>query len=230
MKTIGLIGGTSWESTQDYYHIINKEVSEKLGGLHSAKIILYSVDFEEVIKYENQGKWDKVAKIIIDAAKRVESAGADFILICTNTLHKLADDVKKNMRIPLIDIRDITADKVKSSGFKKVGLLGLKPTMEEDFYKGKLSKKHGIEVVIPNKEERQIVHSIILNELCLGKIKKSSKGQFKKIINNLINNGAEAVILGCTELSLLIQQKDVKVLLFDTTRIHAETAVEYALK
>jgi len=229
MKTIGLIGGTSWVSTQDYYRIINEAIKEKLGGLHSAKIILYSVDFEEVIKFENQEKWDKVADIIIDAAQSVEKAGADFALICTNTLHKLADHIQKSIKIPLIDIRDVTAEKIKSQRLKKVGLLGLKPTMERGFYKNRLTQQHGIEIVIPNEEERQIIHNIILDELCLGEIKQSSKEKFKKIIQNLIAEGAEGVILACTEIPLLIKQGDIEIPLFDTLTIHAKSAVDYAI-
>jgi aspartate racemase len=230
MKTIGLIGGTSWESTQEYYRIINEEVKKKLGGLHSAKIVLYSVDFEEIINFEKQEKWDGVAKIIIDAAHRVEKAGADFILICTNTLHKLADDVQKNINIPLIDLRDVTAESVKTQALKKVGLLGLKPTMQEEFYKGRLSEKHGIEVFTPRKEDAQIVHDIILDELCLGKMNQSSKEQFKRIIQNLGEKGAEGIVLGCTEIPLLVKQNDVNIPLFDTLTLHAKSAVEHALQ
>ena len=229
MKTIGLVGGTSWESTQEYYRIINEETNKKLGGLHSAKIILCSVDFEEVIESEGRGEWGEVEKIIIDAAQRVERAGADFVLICTNTLHKLAGEVQKSIKIPLIDIRDVTAEKVKSRGLNKVGLLGLKPTVKEDFYKGRLREKYGIEVFTPSEEDAQIVHGIILDELCLGKIKRSSKEQLKRIIQNLVVKGAEGIILGCTELPLLVKQKDVNIPLFDTMTLHAKSAVEHAI-
>jgi len=166
----------------------------------------------------------------IDAAKRLEKGGADFVVICTNTMHKMADDIQNNTKIPLLHIADATAEKIKAKGLKKIGLLGTKFTMEEDFYKGRLIKKYGLDVIIPNEEDREIVHNMIYHELCLGKINQSSKDQFIRIINKLVNNGAEGVILGCTEIPLLVQQKDVKVLLFDTTRIHAEAIVKYALK
>jgi aspartate racemase len=230
MKTIGLIGGMSWESSLEYYRIINEQIKEKLGGLHSAKSLMYSVDFEEIEKLQHQGNWKEATKLMIDAAKRLEKGGADFVVICTNTMHKMADDVQNNIKIPLLHIADATAEKIKSKGLKKIGLLGTKFTMEEDFYKGRLIKKYGLDVLIPDAKERQIVHDVIYHELCLGKINQSSKDQFIKIIKNLVDNGAEAVILGCTEIPLLVQQKDVKVLLFDTTRIHAEGAVEYSLK
>ena len=230
MKTIGLIGGMSWESSLEYYRIINEQIKEKLGGLHSAKSLMYSVDFEEIEKLQHQGNWKEATKLMIDAAKRLEKGGADFVVICTNTMHKMADDVQNNIKIPLLHIADATAEKIKSKGLKKIGLLGTKFTMEEDFYKGRLIKKYGLDVLIPDAKERQIVHDVIYHELCLGKINQSSKDQFIKIIKNLVDNGAEAVILGCTEIPLLVQQKDVKVLLFDTTRIHAEGAFEYSLK
>jgi len=230
MKTIGLIGGMSWESSLEYYRIINEQIKEKLGGLHSAKSLMYSVDFDEIEKLQHQGNWKDATKLMIDAAKRLEMGGADFIVICTNTMHKMADEVQRNIKIPLLHIADATAEKIKAKGLKKVGLLGTKFTMEEDFYKGRLIKKYGLDVLIPNENDRQIVHDVIYQELCLGKINHSSKKQFIRIINNLVKDGAEAVILGCTEIPLLVQQKDVKVLLFDTTRIHAETAVEYSLK
>lgn len=230
MKTIGLIGGMSWESSLEYYRIINEQVNEKLGGLHSAKILMYSVDFEEIEKLQHEGNWDEATKIMIDAAKRLEKGGADFVVICTNTMHKMADNVQNNIKIPLLHIADVTAEKIKAKGLKKIGLLGTKFTMEEDFYKGRLMKKYNLEVIIPDEKERKIAHDIIYNELCLGLTKQSSKDQFIRIINKLVDNGAEAVILGCTEIPLLVQQKDVKVLLFDTTRIHAESSVEYALK
>ena len=230
MKTIGLIGGMSWESSLEYYRIINEQVKEKLGGLHSAKSLMYSVDFDEIEKLQHQGNWQDATKLMIDTAQRLEKGGADFVVICTNTMHKMADDVQDNIKIPLFHIADATAEKIKAKGLKKIGLLGTKFTMEEDFYKGRLIKKYGLEVLIPNKEDKQIVHNVIYHELCLGKTEQSSKNQFIRIINMLVDNGAEAVILGCTEIPLLIKQEDVKILLFDTTKIHAEGAVEYALK
>ena len=230
MKTIGLIGGMSWESSLEYYRIINEQVKEKIGGLHSAKSLMYSLDFDEIEKLQHQGKWDKLSSVMIKAAQDLEKGGADFVLICTNTMHKMADDVQDNINIPLLHLVDTTADKIKQNKLKKVGLLGTKFTMEEDFYKGRLMNKYGLDVIIPNEKDRKIIHQVIYQELCLGNIKKSSKDRYIEIINKLIESGAEAVILGCTEIPLLIQQEDVKVPLYDTTTIHAEAAVEYSLK
>jgi len=230
MKTIGLIGGMSWESSLEYYRIINEQVKDKLGGLHSAKSLMYSVDFDEIAKFQHQGNWQEATKLMINAAQRLENGGADFVVICTNTMHKMADDVQSSINIPLLHIADATAEKIKAQGLKKIGLLGTKFTMEGDFYKGRLINKYGLAVLIPNGEDRQIVHDVIYHELCLGKINQSSKAQFIRIIDVLVDNGAEAIILGCTEIPLLVKQEEVKVLLFDTTRIHAESAVEYSLK
>ncbi len=230
MKKIGLIGGMSWESSLEYYRIINETVKQKLGGLHSAECIMYSVDFDEIEKLQHQGKWEDLTKIMIDCAQRLEKAGANVIIICTNTMHKMAGEVESSINIPLLHIADATAEKIKEKSFKKVGLLGTKFTMEEDFYKGRLIEKHDIEVIVPNSEEMQIVNDIIFDELCLGIIKETSKEQYKKIILNLAEKGAEGVILGCTEIPLLIKQEDVEVPLFDTTKIHAEFAVDYAIK
>ena len=230
MRIIGLIGGMSWESSLEYYRIINEQVKEKLGGLHSATSLMFSVDFDEIEKLQHQGNWKEATKIMIDAAIRLEKGGADFVVICTNTMHKMYNDVQDKIKIPILHIADATAEKIKAKGLNKIGLLGTKFTMEEDFYKGRLIEKYGFDVIIPNEKDRQVIHNVIYHELCLGKINQFSKDQFIKIINKLVDNGAEAVILGCTEISLLIQQRDVNVILFDTTRIHAETAVEYALK
>jgi aspartate racemase len=229
MKTIGLIGGMSRESSLEYYRIINEQVKEKLGGLHSAKSLMYSVDFNEIEKLQHQGNREKATQLMIDAAQRLEKGGADFVVICTNTMHKMANDVQENIRIPLLHIADATADRIRATGIRKIGLLGTRFTMEEDFYKSRLIDKYGFEVIIPDDHDRQIVHDIIYKELCLGKINKSSKDQFIRVINNLIANKVQAVILGCTEISLLVQQEDVDILLFDTTRIHAESAVELSL-
>ncbi len=229
MKTIGLIGGMSWESTLEYYRIINETIKEKLNKLHSAKIIMYSVDFEEIELLQHKGKWDELGKIMAEIAKTLERAGADFIVICTNTMHKVAEEVEKSVRIPLLHIVDVTAEKIKAQGLKKVALLGTKFTMEDNFYRDRL-KKHGIEAIIPEEEERQIVHDVIFKELCLGEIKESSKEKFKKIIDNLAKKGAEGVILGCTEIPLLIKQEDVGLPIFDTTEIHAKAAVERAIQ
>ncbi|MCK4264440.1 MAG: aspartate/glutamate racemase family protein [Candidatus Aminicenantes bacterium] len=230
MKTIGLIGGMSWESSLEYYRIINETVKEKLGGFHSAKCLMYSVDFEEVEKLQRHGKWDEATALMIDAAQRVKKGGADFVVICTNTMHKMAEEVQSSINIPLLHIADVTAERIKAQGLKKVGLLGTKFTMEEDFYKGRLIKKHGLEVMIPDDEEREAINNILYNELCMGEIKKISKDKFKKIIDNLVLKGAEGIILGCTEIPLLIDKEDYEIPLFDTTRIHAEAAVEYALQ
>lgn len=230
MKTIGLIGGMSWESSVEYYRIINEKIKEKLGGLHSAKSLMYSVDFEEIEKLQHQGKWQELTEIMINAAKRLENGGADFIVICTNTMHKMAEDIQNNVKIPLLHIADATAEKIKDREIKKVGLLGTKFTMEEDFYKGRLINKYGIQVLIPNENDRQIVHDVIYKELCLGVVNPESKEKFIKIIRSLVSNGAEAVILGCTEIPLLIQQNDVEIPIFDTTKIHAEAAVEWSIK
>lgn len=230
MKTIGLIGGMSWESSLEYYRIINEAVKEKLGGLHSARCIMFSVDFSDVEELQHQGRWDEATELMIDAAQRVEKGGADFVVICTNTMHKMAEEVQKSIEIPLLHIADATADKIKEQGLKKIGLLGTKFTMEEDFYKGRLSKMFGLEVVIPNEEEREIIHNILYSELCLGEIRSLSKDKFIRIIKNLAARGAEGIVLGCTEIPLLIKQEDCEIPLFDTTRIHARAAVEYALK
>jgi len=229
MKKIGLIGGMSWESSLEYYRIINEAVKQRLGGLHSAESVMYSVDFDEIEKLQSQGNWQELTKVMIDSAQKLEKAGADLVIICTNTMHKMAGEVQNSINIPLLHIVDATAEKIKEKGYKKVGLLGTRFTMEEDFYKGRLIEKHGLEVIVPNSEERQIIHDIIYNELCLGEIKETSKEQFKKVIENLVKNGADGVILGCTEIPLLIKQEDFKVLLFDTTKIHAEYAVDYAI-
>jgi len=229
MKTIGLIGGMSWESTLEYYRIINELVSKRLGGHHSAKIILYSVDFDEVVKLQHQGDWEKLGKMLAEIARRLEACGADLILICTNTMHKVADYVQKAISIPLLSIIDATAEDIKKSGLKKVGLLGTKFTMEDDFYRTGL-ERHGINTVIPDEEDRNTVHRIIFDELCLGVFKESSKEELKKIVEKLKEKGAEGVVLACTELPLILNQDDCDIPLFDTTRIHAEYAVNFALR
>ena len=230
MKTIGLIGGMSWESSIEYYRIINEAVKEKLGGLHSAKSIMVSVDFAEVEILQREGKWSEAALMMVDAAKSLEKGGADFIVICTNTMHKSADEIQANVKIPLLHIADATAQLVKDSGIRTIGLLGTRFTMEEEFYTGRLSQNYGLKVIIPNAGEREIVHRVIYDELVIGEIKQHSKEQYIGIIENMVNQGAEGIILGCTEIGLLIHQQDCRVPLFDTTMIHAEAAVEYALK
>jgi aspartate racemase len=229
MRTIGLIGGMSWESSIEYYRIINETVRARLGGLHSAKSVMYSVDFAEIETLQQQGKWDEATNLMIAAAQRVEKGGADFVIICTNTMHKMADEVQKHIQIPLLHIADATAEKIKAQGLKKIGLLGTRFTMEEDFYKGRLSEKQGLVVIIPPEKERDIVHRVIFDELCLGEIRASSKEQYVRIMDHLVRDGAEGIILGCTEISLLIQEEDSQIPLFDTTKIHAVAAVEYAL-
>jgi aspartate racemase len=229
MKTIGLIGGMSWESSIDYYQIINETVRAKLGGLHSAKCIMYSVDFAEIELLQHQARWNEATQIMIAAAKSVERGGADFVVICTNTMHKVAEEVQKQINIPILHIADATAESIKARGMKKVGLLGTKFTMEEDFYKGRLIQKHNLEIIVPTAEARELVHRVIYDELCIGEIKISSKMKYLDIIERLAREGAEGIILGCTEIGLLVKKEDSRVPLFDTTRIHAFAAVEYAL-
>lgn len=230
MKTIGLIGGMSWESSVEYYHIINETVKAKLGGLHSAKSMMYSVDFAEVEILQHQGRWMEAAKMLVEAAKNLENGGADFIVLCTNTMHKVAEDIQASVKIPLLHIADATAQRVKDSGIQKIGLLGTRFTMEEEFYKGRLSQNYGLDVSVPNAQAREMIHRVIYDELVLGKIEQRSKEQYIGIIEQMVSQGVEGVILGCTEIGLLVHQENSRVPLFDTTRIHAEAAVEYALK
>ncbi|WP_050635933.1 aspartate/glutamate racemase family protein [Candidatus Stoquefichus sp. SB1] len=228
MKTIGLIGGMSWESTVPYYQIINEEVKNKLGGLHSAKIILYSVEFDEIEKCQSSGNWEKSGNILGKAAQSLEAAGADFILICTNTMHKVAPQISSMIHIPIIHIADATADELQNNQIEKVGLLGTKYTMTQDFYKKKLIDR-GIDVIIPDDTDIDVINDIIFHELCLGKIKEESRIKFKKIIEHLKKKGATGVILGCTEIGLLIHQSDSSLPVYDTTLIHAKKAAEIAL-
>jgi len=229
VKTIGLIGGMSWESSIEYYRIVNETVKAKLGRLHSAKSIMVSVDFAEIEILQHQGRWQEAAQVLIGAAESLESGGADFIVLCTNTMHKVADDVQAHTRIPILHIADATALRIKESGINKIGLLGTRFTMEEDFYKGRLIQKYGLDVMIPDAQEREIVHRVIYDELVIGEIRQDSKERYLDIIERLVQRGAEGVILGCTEIGLLIHDGDCRVPLFDTTRIHAVAAVEYAL-
>jgi aspartate racemase len=228
MKTIGLIGGMSWESTVSYYQLINETIKEKLGGLHSAKILLYSVDFAEIERYQASGDWDKSAEVLSQIAQNLEQAGADFIVICTNTMHKVAPQIQKTISIPILHIAQATADALLENGIKKVGLLGTKYTMTQEFYKEKLLEA-GLEVVIPDQAGVEEVNRIIYDELCLGQIEESSKQAYLAIIDDLKNAGAEAVILGCTEIGLLVKQEDTDMPLFDTTVIHAQKAAEFAI-
>jgi aspartate racemase len=230
MKTIGLIGGMSWESSLEYYRIINENVRERLGGLHSAKILMYSFDFAEIENLQREGKWEQAGQAVTDTARRLEMAGADFLVLCTNTMHKVADAVETGIETPLLHIADATAEAIKAMGLKKVGLLGTRFTMEEDFYRSRLLNKHGVAVMVPDIEDRQIVHDTIYNELCLGETSQASREQLGRIIRTLGAKGAKGVILGCTELGLLVKQQDCEVPLFDSTSIHARAAVEFALR
>ncbi|WP_261300709.1 aspartate/glutamate racemase family protein [Paenibacillus andongensis] len=229
MKTIGLIGGMSWESSLLYYQIINQRVKERLGGHHSAKSLMFSVDFQEIKTLQDQGKWDEATKIMIESAQKLESGGADLIVICTNTMHKMAKEVEESISMPLLHIADATANEIVKDGNKKVALLGTAFTMEQDFYKGRLIEKFGLDVIVPNEAERMIIHDIIYQELCLGIINEKSRQSYIKIINRLSQQGAEAIILGCTEITLLISPDDCHIPVYDTTRLHAESAVDYAL-
>ena len=226
MKTVGLLGGMSWESTAGYYKAINEGVKDKLGGLHSAQIAMFSVDFEPIEKLQHQGDWSGTALILSEAAKKIEAAGADFLLICTNTMHKVAPQIQNAINIPILHIADATAEVLVKNGIKTVGLLGTAFTMEQEFYKGRLQENYDLKVIVPNATDRKIVHAVIYNELCLGKIVPTSKIEYLRIIAELANNGAEAVILGCTEISMLVRQTDTTVTLYDTTQIHAAKAVE----
>ncbi len=230
MKTIGLLGGMSWESTIEYYRAINEGVKNSLGGLHSAKIILNSVDFDPIEKLQHKGDWKGAASILCKAALNIQKAGADFLVVCTNTMHKVAPQIEKAMEIPLLHIADATAEHLVNKGIKKVGLLGTAFTMEQDFYKGRLTEKYGLEVIIPDNKNRKIIHNVIFQELCLGKVKKNSKKEYLRIIEHLSSQGAEVVILGCTEIGMLVSQADTEIELCDTTAIHASKAIEYAIQ
>ena len=229
MKTIGIIGGMSWKSSLDYYRMINETIHDKLGGWNSAKIIMYSVNFNEIDLEHRTKDWAKSDRILIDAAKALECAGADFIIIGANTAHVLAETIQENIKIPVLHIADATAEKIKAAKITTVGLLGTKHTMTQDFYKGRLEMMHGLNVIVPTQEEREIVHNEI-NNVILGRASPDAKKQYIRIIDGLVKQGAKAVILGCTEIPLIIGQKDVNVLLFDTARIHAESAAEYSLQ
>ncbi len=228
MKTIGLIGGMSWESTQTYYRLINQRVRDELGGLHSARLVLYSVDFAEIEALQHQGDWDATAEILSSAGQSVEAAGAEFIVLCTNTMHKVASQIEQAVSIPLLHIADATAMALKRDGITCVGLLGTRFTMEQTFYLGRL-EDHGIQVIVPDEPQRERVHDVIYNELCRGSVKRESKNAYLDIVASLAERGAQGVILGCTEIGLLIQASDTDVRLYDTTEIHAEQAVQLAL-
>jgi aspartate racemase len=228
MKTIGLLGGMSWESTELYYRLINEGVKAKLGGLHSARIAMVSVDFQEIEAMQHQGDWQGAGQALAQAAQQVEAAGADFLLICTNTMHKVAPQIQAAIQIPILHLADATARRIKAAGIKTIGLLGTNFTMEQDFYKGRLME-HGLEVLVPPKEDRDIVHRVIYDELCLGQVKEASRIAYLRIMSDLRQRGAEGVIEGCTEIVMLVQQQHTDIPLFDTTSIHAEEAVRQAL-
>jgi len=230
MKTIGLIGGMSWESSIEYYRIINETAKAKLGGLHSAKSLMVTVDFAEIEELQHADRWDEAAQILVQCAQDLERGGADFIVLCTNTMHKLANQITASVNIPFLHIADATAEKIVAAGMKKIGLLGTRFTMEHDFYKGRLIRDFGLEVLTPNESDRQTVHRVIYEELVQGKIVNASRAEYKRIMQALIAEGAEGIILGCTEIELLVKQEDSSVPLFPTTSIHAIAAVEYALE
>ncbi len=229
MKTIGLLGGMSWESTVPYYQIINRTINSQLGGLHSAKILLYSVDFHDIEQLQHAGEWDKTESILAQAARSLEVAGADSLVMCTNTMHRVADAIQGVIGIPLLHIADAVASSVRESGIYAIGLLGTKFTMEQPFYRDRLSAMHGLRVLIPDKRQRDTIHRIVYEELCAGQIKTESRSKFAEILSDLADRGAEGTILGCTEISLLVQQEDSPVPLFDSTEIHARTAALWAL-
>lgn len=228
MKTIGLIGGMSWESSAEYYRLLNEQVKHHLGGLHSAECLMYSVDFEEIERFQSQGKWEEAGERLADVARSLEKGGAELIVLCTNTMHKVISSIEEAVSVPVLHIADATAKEIRANHLHTVGLLGTKYTMEQDFYKERIADS-GIEVLIPETAERDMINEIIFDELCLGKINESSKVKYQQAIQNLIDRGAQGIILGCTEIGLLIHDEDVEVPLFDTARIHVKAAVEKAL-
>ena len=228
MKTIGLIGGMSWESTALYYRLLNQAIARRLGGFHSARLVLFSVDFHEIELFQTRGEWDKAAAQLHHVAQSLERAGAEFLVLCTNTMHKVADAITDGLSIPLLHIADATASDIKQRGVRKVGLLGTRFTMEQSFYRGRL-ETHGFSVVVPNKEDRQLVNRVIYDELCLGNVRDESRQQYRRIIADMISSGAEGIILGCTEIGMLVSSEDSAVPTFDTTQIHVEAAVDFAL-
>ena len=229
MKTIGLIGGMSWESTIPYYRHINQAIKHRLGGLHSAKIILYSIDFHEIETLQSSGQWGQAGELLAQAARSLEMAGAECIAICTNTMHKVAEQIQARSGLPLLHIADATAARIQAKGLTRIGLLGTRFTMEQDFYRGRLTDTFGIEVIVPNESDREIIHRIIYQELCLGQIRPESRQQYREIMQRLAEQGAQGIILGCTEIALLVDQTDADVPLFDTAQIHAEYAAHWAL-
>jgi aspartate racemase len=229
MRTIGLLGGMSWESTVPYYRIVNETVREQLGGLHSAKLVLYSVDFQEIEHLQRSEAWDEAGQLLGLAARALRAAGADFIVLCTNTMHKVADSIERAAGLPLLHIADPTAEAIRAAGLHRIGLLGTRFTMEQDFYKARLRDRHGLDILIPGDTDREIVHRVIYDELCQGRMREESREHFRQIIQRLVDQGAQAIILGCTEISMLIGDGDSPVLTFDTTRLHARKAADWAV-
>jgi aspartate racemase len=229
MKTIGLIGGMSWQSTVPYYRIINEVVSQQLGGLHSAKLILWNMDFEAIASLQRQDRWQEAGEVMADAARRLQQAGAESIVICTNTMHKLVPDMQPHLQIPILHIADATAQVIRQAGLRKVGLLGTRFTMEDSFYVSHLREHYGLEVITPDAAARQLVHNVIFNELCVGEENASSRAQYREIMAALVQQGAEGIIFGCTEIAMLVDQSDAAVPVFDTTTLHARYAAEWAL-
>jgi aspartate racemase len=229
VKTIGLLGGMSWESSAEYYRMINEGVKQRLGGWHSARTLMYSVDFAEIKEMQHTDRWDDAAQVLIEAGQGLARGGADFILLCTNTMHKVADQLAANLSIPLVHIADPTGEAIQRRGIRTVGLLGTRFTMEQPFYKGRLGERYGLNVIVPDAADRQVVHDVIYHELCLGQIRSESRVAYRQIMARLVERGAEGIILGCTEIGLLVNADDATVPLFDTTRLHAEKAVALAL-
>ncbi len=230
MKTIGLIGGMSWESTVSYYRAINEEIKRRLGGLHSAKIVLYSVDFHDIERLQHAGDWEAAGALLAEAARALQAAGADFLVLCTNTMHKVATHIEQAVALPLVHIADPTAAAIRDAGYSTVGLLGTRFTMEQAFYRDRLQAQHGLRVIVPDDDDRETVHRIIYDELCLGVVKPESRAAYRRIMADVAAQGAEAIILGCTEISLLVGPEDSEVPLFDTTAIHARDAADCALR
>jgi len=229
VKTIGLLGGMSWESTVAYYQTINRVVGKHLGGLHSAKILLYSVDFHDVEQLQHAGRWAESGELLSNAARGLQSAGAEFLVLCTNTMHKVAPQIESSVSIPLLHIADATAESISSAGLTQIGLLGTRFTMEQEFYRGRLEERHGLKVVVPSERDRESVHRIIYEELCRGQILETSRSEYRRIVSDLVSRGCDGVVLGCTEIGLLLRPSDAPVPLFDTAEIHAERAAFYAL-
>ncbi len=230
MKTIGLIGGMSWESTVTYYQVVNRFVASRLGGLHSARVAMHSVEFHELQELQHEGRWEEVGTLLADAARSVARAGADFLVLCTNTMHIVAPQIEAAVDLPLLHIADATAEHARERGVSKVGLLGTRFTMEEDFYKGRLQEQHGLEVVVPEEHDRAVVHRVIYDELCRGQVEAASRAEFQRIVGAMQRAGAGGVVLGCTEIGLLLRPEDAEVPLFDTARLHAEAAARLALE